>query len=779
MLRPEQMSRVSVTGSKQVLETVVETTHDLNLFHITDYDGSWDGFDPGGSIHGAETAADQLVTVRSLKSILGVDEEDAGPTRIVTEETISEELESIRTTVNRLDDRRQELRQELREIEDQIEAAEPFIELGIDLDLLTGYDTLQVAIGRGDRQTIEQAIVDNDSLSTYEIFTGSDILAIFAHPTDTASDTALTDALVGAEFVSVDLPTPIQKQTTSDTESASENNAAFDDDAQVSPTEYVLSLDERRQQLEAELQEIEEELEAERDDTAGFLLAAEEKLAIDAQKAEAPLSFATTQNAFIAEGWIPSSRYSELKQALTAAVGDHVQVDEIERATFSASGDDHVREDIPAESGGGSDAGTPTPTAADGGDVDSDARADGGNAVVMDEDEPPTVQDNPGAVKPFEILVQAVNRPSYYEFDPTIILFLTFPAFFGFMIGDLGYGLIYTGIGYYLYTSFTDRPAFRSMGGITIAAGFFTIIFGILYGEIFGLHLIATYLWEGVVGLSHAPIEKGLSPAGIEWARGWLVVSVLVGVAHLNIAWIFGFFEDLELHDGKHAFIENGSWLLMMNGFWIWVFSDALRPVAPEFIYETFSAEGVLPLGFNGFPAMELFTVPGVGAITIPLAVFILGLVLLAVGEPVEAIEFLNVLVNVLSYTRLAAVLLAKAAMAFTVNLLFFGVYVTGTGNEAEWHFGLGKMPQIGEISHGHEVTDIMFGGLIHGDAATILIGMVVLILGHILVLALGVTSAGLQAVRLEYVEFFNKFFEGGGREYNPFGYERKFTTED
>jgi V/A-type H+-transporting ATPase subunit I len=46
-------------------------------------------------------------------------------------------------------------------------------------------------------------------------------------------------------------------------------------------------------------------------------------------------------------------------------------------------------------------------------------------------------------------------------------------------------------------------------------------------------------------------------------------------------------------------------------------------------------------------------------------------------------------------------------------------------------------------------------------------------------VLVLGITSAGLQGVRLEYVEFFGKFFEGGGKRYNPFGYERDYTTED
>jgi len=47
------------------------------------------------------------------------------------------------------------------------------------------------------------------------------------------------------------------------------------------------------------------------------------------------------------------------------------------------------------------------------------------------------------------------------------------------------------------------------------------------------------------------------------------------------------------------------------------------------------------------------------------------------------------------------------------------------------------------------------------------------------LVLVLGITSAGLQAVRLEYVEFFGKFYEGGGESYDPFGYVRQYTTED
>jgi len=179
-----------------------------------------------------------------------------------------------------------------------------------------------------------------------------------------------------------------------------------------------------------------------------------------------------------------------------------------------------------------------------------------------------------------------------------------------------------------------------------------------------------------------------------------------------------------------------------------------------------------IPLGFTGFSETVGFV--GIG-------LFVLGLVMIAVTDVIEFIEavFLKVLVDGLSYTRIAAVLLAKAGMAFVVNLLFFGVYVTGHGGEQEWHFALTKMPEVGAMSGGHEVTAQMFPGLLHMGALGLIVGLVVLVVGHLLVLALGITSAGLQAVRLEYVEFFQKFYDGGGDEYRPFGQERTFTANE
>jgi V/A-type H+-transporting ATPase subunit I len=288
---------------------------------------------------------------------------------------------------------------------------------------------------------------------------------------------------------------------------------------------------------------------------------------------------------------------------------------------------------------------------------------------------------------------------------------------------------------------------------------------------VFGTHQVSTIFWEGVVGLKSAPLHKGLMPVNSDYALLWLVVSLLAGLVHLTIGYAFGFVDDL-VHGTREALFENGSWLLMMVGVWTWIFSFHAQQSKPTFVVgEEATLNGnPIPLGFAGLP--ESVGLVGLGT-------FGVGLLMLAIADFVEVVEFLQVIVNVLSYARLAAVLLAKAGMAFVVNLLFFGVYVTGEGEHAAWHFGIGHMPQVGEMVHGHAVTSIMFPGLIHSGTAGLVGGLAVLVIGHLLVLALGVTSAGLQAVRLEYVEFFGKFYEGNGRPYDPFGYRPEFTSGD
>jgi V/A-type H+-transporting ATPase subunit I len=750
MLRPEKMCRVSVTGSKRVMEPVVEAVHDLDILHVTEYDGSWEGFEPGDPVEGADEASDQLVTVRALESILNVDADDAGPTRLVTDEALEEDLEEVRTEVTELDDRRDDIRDDLREVEDQIATMEPFVTLGIDLDLLRGYDTLAVSVGEGDAAEIEGAL-DDSEIDTFELFSEGDVVAVFAR----ADDDELQDALVGATFSALVVP-----------------------EGEGDPTEYLEELNHRKQQLESKLDTVENELEELRLDYAGFLLAAEEKLSIEVQKAEAPLTFATTENAFIAEGWIPDEEYELFEQQVGSTVGEAIDIEKLEIAEYDSDGHVHAHEEVEGEGGDGEPT-DDTPTADETDDQPEKAVADGGHPasagglITMGESSPPVIQDNPAPARPFEALVEVVNRPKYGEFDPTVAFFLTFPAFFGFMIGDLGYGLLYFALGYGLYSR-ASGDVLKSLGGVTMWAGGFTMLFGVLYGEVFGLHTISNVVWP-MLGFEGAPIHKGLQPYYSEYAIAWLTISLLAGVVHLSIGWIFDFVENLS-HGLWDAITESGSWLLMMFGLWAWVFSGA-NGAAPNFLYgaqEGIFAGNPFPLGFAGLPAFDLFTIPGLGApFSAWLGVFLVGFVLLGLADPIELVEFLNVFVNVLSYTRLAAVLLAKAGMAFVVNLLFFGAYE----HDGEWHFLINEGPQYAISNYGAE--SVIFPGLMHAGIAGVVGGLLVLVLGHILVLVLGVTSAGLQGVRLEYVEFFGKFFEGGGTKYNPFGYERTYTTDD
>ncbi len=726
MLRPERMSKVSVTGTKAVMEEVIETVHTLNAVHLSDYDGSWEGFETGDPLYGAEEASDKLVTVRSLESMLGVEADKGGPERIVSEEAIDTQLEEIREAVNELDDRRDELRSEIRDVDERIAAMEPFADLGVDLDLLRGYDSLETAVGTGDEDAVRRAVAEADNVRSSEVFSGGDTVAVFVQPSK-GKDGVLDDALVGAAFNRLDVP-----------------------DADGDPTEYVESLESERQTLQSELEGVEDELEKLRDEHADFLVAAEEHLSIAVQQAEAPLQFATTEHAFIAEGWIPAEEYATFAESLRDAVGDRVEIEELERADYTPS---HGHE--------------------------QEAVADGGHDTRMSDDGPPVIQDNPGAVKPFEVLVETINRPKYTELDPTFVLLLTFPAFFGFMIGDFAYGLLYAAAGLWVAKNF-ESPALRSLGGIAAWAGGFTVLFGILYGEIFGLHLITEYFWHGVVGLDHAPMRKGLHTA--EFAYLWLTISVIVGILHLVSGWLLGFANDMRAHGFSEALFENGSWIVLTVSVWLWIFSDQALGSKPDFLAgpnSVFNGNPV-PLGFEAVPAVVIADIPLGPLGTLPLSIWLvtilLGLVMLIKGEGgIGALESPNAVVNVVSYTRIAAVLLAKAAMAFAVNLLVFGAYEDPDGAV---HFMLGHGPEYVASHYGGEAT-VMFPGLFSAGIAGVLGGILVLIAGHVLVLALGVTSAGLQAVRLEYVEFFGKFYEGGGAKYEPFGYKRTHTTED
>ncbi|EMA62290.1 V-type ATPase 116 kDa subunit [Halorubrum kocurii JCM 14978] len=723
------MSKVSVTGSKRVIDDVIEATYEHHSLHVTDYDERYEGFAPGESLDGAETVNERLVTVRSLESILDVEGDEADEARPLDDEELEAELADVRDRVNELNDRQDELKGEIRDREEEIERMEPFADLGIELDLLGGYDSLEVVVGEAKPDAVEAALADADGIDAFEVFAGGDVVAIFARPAEGAEEGVLQDSLVGVDIALLEVP-----------------------GADASPSDYVAELERERDGLLKDLDEVQAELAAVKEEAAGFLLRAEERLTIEAEKKQAPLSFATTENAFIAEGWVPTETFPDLQTAIADAVGDHAEVEELERASFTPDGDHH------------------TEAVADGGG-EREAATDGGHAT-HGSDDPPVVQDNGGAAGPFEVLVRGFGRPKYSEFDPTLLVFLTFPLMFGFMIGDVGYGVLYAAIGAFLYSRYDGT--FRELGAVALWAGGFTILFGIYFGiDVFGYHA-----YQLLPGDIHWPVDgKGLSPADIDWALSFLVASVLFGLVHLNVGHVLSFVSNYQQHDLKHAMYEGGSWLLILNGAWIWIFSQQLPGPKPEFLFESFSILTFGAVSFAGFPVAV-----GYAAI----AAIVLGIVLLAIGEPPELAEVLAPIVNVISYARIMAVLLAKGGMALAVNLLAFGAYIDD-GGDGSFHF-IFSADYLAEVQNTADY-ELVFAGMttafnspessaIVGILALVA-GVVVAVVGHIVVLALGVTSAGIQAVRLEYVEFFGNFYEGGGDSYLPFGYDRRYTAED
>jgi len=136
-------------------------------------------------------------------------------------------------------------------------------------------------------------------------------------------------------------------------------------------------------------------------------------------------------------------------------------------------------------------------------------------------------------------------------------------------------------------------------------------------------------------------------------------------------------------------------------------------------------------------------SVAGVKVSVPALAFIVAGVVGLSLTEgPMALSEVIGLFTNLVSYTRLAALAVGKGAMALAFNTMLFPL-----------------------IFESHNV-----GIIIAGVLALFVTQM-------FFVFFLGALSAGIQAIRLNYVEFFLKFFEGGGKEFSPLRYLRRHSV--
>ena len=290
--------------------------------------------------------------------------------------------------------------------------------------------------------------------------------------------------------------------------------------------------------------------------------------------------------------------------------------------------------------------------------------------------------------RPFQLLLSIFQPPIYGTLDPTPLIYFFFPIYFGFMLGDFGYGSVALLLFFMLYMKSKPGSALRQVSIIFLWASVWTIIFGFLYGEAFG-------------DLSE---KLGMHPLLIHrmhQIKIILVTAVVFGVIQVVLGVFLGFINNLRLGHIRHAKYEFSRFVGLVG-------------LSLAFIGPILMLIG----GWNGYPRILIK----------------LGVILLAISIPAVAIlhnfiapiEILSAMGNMFSFARLMAIGLSSAILGMIAN---------------------------------------MFGGLI----PSLIFGFTVALLFHFLNLILGIFDPTIQGLRLQFVEFFSKFYISGGKKYNPF----------
>ncbi len=331
-------------------------------------------------------------------------------------------------------------------------------------------------------------------------------------------------------------------------------------------------------------------------------------------------------------------------------------------------------------------------------------------------DRVPVTLENPPWIKPFETLVTFLNVPKYGTWDPSWVLAVFFPFWFGMIVGDIGYGLLFWLLARYL-SGYVKRgePLVLDLFGMKLSPAaldntvrilkpmvFWTILFGILYGEFFGNfleHLGVFYIPGHGEGLFRILIPRTLgSTAGV-----LILVTILFGVFMVLYGLVVKAWLGWRHHHLRHFWEAVG----YLGGL------VALIVLAYTFLTGASS------------PLFTLVMVVGFGLL-------LLGAVLARM--PLMIAELPTQGGHMLSYVRIYAVGVTGAIMANLSTDLGFAI--------------ANKIGLIG-----------------------ILLGLVVGLAVHGLVLALTTIGHVLQPVRLIWVEFFTKFgfYDESGRPYRPF----------
>jgi len=336
------------------------------------------------------------------------------------------------------------------------------------------------------------------------------------------------------------------------------------------------------------------------------------------------------------------------------------------------------------------------------------------------QDDPPTKLKNPQAIKPFEVIVNLFSLPKYGDWDPTPSVAYFFAFFFGIMLNDMVYAFGLLLMARFFLDKLVDDPTSEGttlFRRVLYISGSVALLFGVLSGTylgdffnmFFGVNLKTLALITGIQNKLSDPIS-------------FIILSLVIGLIHLNIAHVLGMIKGIKENDKGVVVSKIGLFLIQIFGI-PYIFNALLN----------------IDLIHLSAPVYAAFLWPLLGGLILIIAGAFMHMG--ALGAIFWIFDLTGILGDVMSYSRLAGVGLATFYLASSFNLLSDWVSKT--------------------------ISSFVPGVL--GLTIAFIVCVILLVIFHVFNLLLSSLAAFIHSLRLCFVEFLLKFYEGGGREYAPF----------
>ncbi len=332
-----------------------------------------------------------------------------------------------------------------------------------------------------------------------------------------------------------------------------------------------------------------------------------------------------------------------------------------------------------------------------------------------DEDEPPTLLENNSVVGCFEGITNTFAPPNYREFDPNLIMGIFYSIFMGFIIGDAGYGIMMLLGGGILWWKGRQRPTgISKLAGAFAVGGVFAIIWGLLFNSLFGFPVFERAF------MPNAQTDMWLL-AGIS-VPSVLIICMVIGVVHLMVGYLCKAVQEWRRGNVLDGLFDGVVWALFSVGVGLAIVG--------------FTEEAKLP---------QLVPVGGITAgATLLIAMLTAGRHAKGFGKVTKgfgaAYGVINYASDILSYARLYGLMLSGAVIA--------GIIADYSGQF-----------------------------IASGNIALIILAVVLLIVGNGFNLVMNLLGAYIHDARLQYVEFYGKFYEGEGELFRPLGGEHRYIS--